>query len=1105
MSSRAAYTSLDDLGAVALSHRDEVDAVKHQIGIPHGYFDAWIYGFLENKKFDVDETVAKLHRRFEMEVRELASYELTDNMRESLRKGIIQDIGQDKAGRVAFFINTKRDFPQSKYRDEQRRTFDMFVSYGTRLRMENKRCQIVMIINQDGASMFKNVDMGFQADVALRISKYYPGGIDKMYICKMSRTLAAMAKPIFKRLPAIVSDRIQIIDDNDIKNGVLLELFDEAVLPVALGGTNNCDDAEHWNSYADRVEKYYAELKRAVNEKGLTVKEFELEALGVNPTETPLSPQVDTLAQSVRSMALYPSNSGEGSYSAAGLPRHGARGSTSVALKTLMTCLSDEDYDISSPSGMAVTSAQGAAWAQIVEPFPRGLAVFFLEELLRWRSATEDEERAERFKLLDYQISAYQKITGEAIKGLNVGDGKWYVGIPYPLRSLYRLLLMGVTTLNVIYYIGAIIFCAVFSADVIVTVFFGCFVKPSFFFPLSAVLLMVAIQAAAICSRACDFVSAIYNGNVVPPFERLGSTLGTIAEVTLFFVTASIQFIIFCLYARRESPLKGLQVSFATGWLSAVFIVAFTHAFFFTGLFTSNTNRGTENRLAALPFFLALNFGGSAGKDKTSDVRFILRMSSFLICGIPLAVSMILGIGFLISRIVSLYPCTMAAALSAAFLINYYTDSLSNTMSSSLVRFTLWMMTVVWLYVTFAFGFQNFSSSYASSVIVAAVLNGAFVLLALLCLRRMDNSWLLRISFVVVLLYILACAITLFPLVDWRLGIFCFALLAHNVLNIVFSPRDLTNIHATFFVVAAVLLLGISCVLLGWYGTSLLTTEPQSLPSTTASAVVPSLHLYHQYPVCTVRLGADDSVTVVDVALLMELVVSRTTDVFETDFTRWFGSSGVVYDGIVQNIDADGTSWAFHQFTMPAAANLTVLALTNRYALSSIVAMVAWVDAIALSPLSIFLPVAWTDTIVYVMSFVTRLIPFGWTDLLKDMTDFIDSRAAESTTDLLFAGSGIAGGFLSVAASRAEQQAIVFAAPGLLQTARKLDISESAYHHYVLTVGAQYGVLNCIGGQDVTIAQKLICDGSALYCIRPTFFSTALLEGCGDSKGRQHR
>ncbi|CAD2214033.1 hypothetical protein AGDE_01546 [Angomonas deanei] len=387
----SSYTSLEDLGEVALSHKSEVEEVKRSIGIQHGYFDAWIYGFLENKKFNIEETVAKLHRRFAMEISELAVHEENDFMYESLRKGIIQDIGNDKDGRVAFYINTKRDFPESKHREEQRRTFDMFVSYGTRLRKENKRCQLVMLINQDGASMFKNVDMAFQADVALRISKFYPGMVDKMYICKMGRTLAAMAKPVFRTLPAIVSDRIKIIDEKDIKEGELLKYFDASVLPVDLGGTNDCDTPSHWEDYARRVETYYGGLKDAVGNQGLTVKEWELQELGVDIGRKSKNP---SFANSLNSISF-------DSFMA-----------NSFAEGPLQTCIS-EDFD--ARSGMEpYPNVVGMTWTEIMEPFPHSLAVFFLDELVRWREAIEEEEQIDRQKIVqgrDAGLSEVNKTT----------------------------------------------------------------------------------------------------------------------------------------------------------------------------------------------------------------------------------------------------------------------------------------------------------------------------------------------------------------------------------------------------------------------------------------------------------------------------------------------------------------------------------------------------------------------------------------------------------------------------------------------------------------------------------------------------------------------
>ncbi|KPA73966.1 hypothetical protein ABB37_09545 [Leptomonas pyrrhocoris] len=1122
----SSYTSLEDLGTVALSHRSEIEEVKRQLDIKHGYFDAWMYGFLENKKFDIEETVAKLHRRFAMEVNELATYEFSDFMRASLRKGIIQDIGVDKAGRVAFYINTKRDFPQSRYRDEQRRTFDMFVSYGTRLRKENRRAQIVMLINQDGASLFKNVDMTFQADVALRIAKFYPGGVDKMYICKMNRTLAAMAKPIFKTLPAIVSDRIQIVDAGDIKDGVLLDLFDEDVLPIALGGKNDCDNEEHWNAYADRVEKYYADLKRAVNERGLTVKEWELQTIGIDVDAAEsgghaadshaTAPQAEALAYSVRSLALRTTSHEASPFltrTSSQLFTRRPPDSADPDLKPLITCATAMEsavtplYDDASAGG-AGNDEPGTrlTWAEVVAPMPRDFALFFLDELVRWRTAVENAEIAERYRLLDRYVSGTRTVAERGMRGLNVRDKKWYSGVPYPLQALYQIVLMGITVFNVVYFIAALIFLAVFCADVIVTIFFGFFVKPSYVFPLSAVLLMVAIQGACLCSRAVDIISAIYQGRVIPVFECVGSYWGTVAEVCLFFVTVAIQFIIFIVYARRDNPLRGLEVSFCTGWICALLIICVTHVFFFTGIFASASSRDTENRMGALPFFLTFNFGGgTVDKSIEVDTRFLLRTSSYVICGIPLVVSMLFGIGFLISRIVSLYVSTFAAAITAAFVVHYYSDNLSNTLTGALMRLTLWMLTIVWCYVTFSFGFRDYDREYGASVIVSSILNGIFVILAVNSLHLPGHSRLLRISFVIVLLYIFACWICVFPLVSWRMGLFCLAIMVHNVVNIIFAPRALTGIHGSFFLSAAVLLLGISCVLLGWYGTTLLNTTPQSLPSGPATTLpLSNLQMYHQYPVCTLAMGADRSISMVDISLLNEVVAARTEAVRTVDFNNWFGSRGVTYSGVVKHFEADGVSWDMHRFDMPAAANTTVLVLNNRYAMSSIVGTVGWIDAIALSPLSIFMPYEMINTMVYIISFATRLVPFAGADLATELAAFISGEKAVLTTEVILTATGLAGGFLGAAAARTETQSILFASPGLMQCARKMGVDYAAYHKYVLSVGAYLGALNYIGGQDSTISQRIQCSGSALHCMRSQFFSTALIEACGDAHGRRH-
>lgn len=85
------------------------------------------------------------------------------------------------------------------------------------------------------------------------------------------------------------------------------------------------------------------------------------------------------------------------------------------------------------------------------------------------------------------------------------------------------------TFLNVIYFLAALVFIAVFAANIIVTIFLGFHVKATHFFPLSCVLINVMVQGPALCSRATDTLMAIYEGKVIPLFVRLGSYWGTMA------------------------------------------------------------------------------------------------------------------------------------------------------------------------------------------------------------------------------------------------------------------------------------------------------------------------------------------------------------------------------------------------------------------------------------------------------------------------------------------------------------------------------------------------------------------------------------------------
>ncbi|CCD12510.1 unnamed protein product [Trypanosoma congolense IL3000] len=270
---------LQELGPVAVSHRQEVEEVKRQLNMRREELDCWVYSFLENKKFDVEETVAKLKRRLAMEAEEMAKYEFTDYMHESLRSGIIQVIGTDKSGRTVFYVTVSRDKKEADHRDEKKRTFDLMVSYGTQLRADNKRGQMVLLVNYENASLWSNVDLPFLADLALRLSKFFPGCVSKVYVCNIGATVCTVLVPFVSQLPASLSENIKFLTSVDVSSGSLLEFIDEDVLPVALGGKNDCDNQAEWDRHGEVIETYFNQMREAVVDRGLTLKDWELECL----------------------------------------------------------------------------------------------------------------------------------------------------------------------------------------------------------------------------------------------------------------------------------------------------------------------------------------------------------------------------------------------------------------------------------------------------------------------------------------------------------------------------------------------------------------------------------------------------------------------------------------------------------------------------------------------------------------------------------------------------------------------------------------------------------------------------------------------------------
>ncbi|CUI14617.1 Hypothetical protein, putative, partial [Bodo saltans] len=257
-------------------------SLKAQLGIEHHYLDGWYSSFLENKNYNVAETVAKLERRSVMEQQEFRQYVVTPSMRKTMSTGVLQMLpGVDKDGMPVVYIVTKRDFPKAEEREERRKNLDMWLSFATRLTPDNKLCRVTWLINQKGASLWSNTDLTFQREIITRIAKYFPNCQHRLYVCNMSNSLSFVVKPLIKAAPAAIADCIMILSEKDVSEGKLLEFFDTSMLPIDLGGEGDFDRKESWEAFADDVTAYTNTLTKVLQRtlpgnKAMDVKTYEM-------------------------------------------------------------------------------------------------------------------------------------------------------------------------------------------------------------------------------------------------------------------------------------------------------------------------------------------------------------------------------------------------------------------------------------------------------------------------------------------------------------------------------------------------------------------------------------------------------------------------------------------------------------------------------------------------------------------------------------------------------------------------------------------------------------------------------------------------------------
>ncbi|EKG05913.1 hypothetical protein TCSYLVIO_003005 [Trypanosoma cruzi] len=1008
------HPTLLDIGVTAYTHQAEVDELRQRLNIPHNYFDCWLYGFLENKKFNVEEAVSKIRRREAFEREQIAQHTMTDWMLQNMRKGIAQFIGNDKEGRVVLYVVTARDKPTASRRAECKMSFDMMLSYGTRLRADSKRCQMVMLINQEKASLWSNVDMTFQADIALRIAKFFPGAVDKMYICNMNRTLAAVAKPIFSRLPAIVSDRIIIISDSELKAGRLLEYFDESVLPVALGGSNDCDRQENYTQFSVAIKEHFEQMKCAVL-RGLSVKEWELACLfphGLPEDLKSFSERLDNLSNS----ALLPNNTLIDS-----LWSHCyASTDNSICPESLdvVTCDTIE-MDCFCAARLDGEKCVGAE----LPPVGRSLSVgkrdfiddyveqFVLLESFFRGSIAETAER-EWLSILQREVLARSTLSdAEQNMGKNTA---LFRRLPVPLRLIARGCLWLALMVMSFYFLIGSFFGTLFISCFMNILFFSMFIEPYKAFPYGCALLVTGCHCALFCSRGIELARRTYNGELVDAFRFIGprallmQALACVAALIAFFV-------VFCVMASRYDVVSGIQYSMATGWIVAVCIILlyhFLYAFGVTGYYKSL--RKESAAVATLYFFLDVDMDANQTTMRGTATIEVAMASIVAMAALAFGLSYVLdgSIFFL------------CATVTTTFLIGLFVVLFLNTGRASstdgLLTVVAFYSGLTWLTIVFttaAHGWQGrWGTSLVALLALALVTDTVVILYTLLPVRnRVARRWMFRALWVWIISQFIAFLALAF-ISDYRLGVITIILGVHLILHGMRVGGGCSNygLSIVVFIFLSALLF---CIVGGWSTAQSVYKTPASnwlLPNYTwhgGNTPVTGVSLPQSLsflPVCLVRFSS--TVDIVGMALFAKLSDAGSLDVTLADLHRWFPNFRYVYNDTFLSLSFLQTKI----FTSSLKGhNTTIVTLGTTDQMYPVMeSMTIWINVVALSLLALITPSGWFVRLVSLISAADGLSALLWNssiDRARDILSAYVKSIVSPTHDVYFVGHGLAG------------------------------------------------------------------------------------------------
>ncbi|RNF26382.1 uncharacterized protein Tco025E_01243 [Trypanosoma conorhini] len=1009
------HPTLLDIGVTAYTHQAEVDELRQRLHIAHHYFDCWLYGFLENKKFNIEEAVSKLGRRETFEREQLAKSTVTDWMMENMRKGIMQIIGNDKEGRVAFYVVTARDKPVAARRAESKANFDMMVSYGTRLRAESKRCQMVMLINQEKASLWSNMDMTFQADIALHISKFYPGVVDKMYVCNMNRTLAAMAKPIFSRLPAIVSDRIMIITDAEMKSGKLLEYFDESVLPVALGGTNDCDRPENYAKFAVNVREHFEQLKSAVLFRGLSVKEWELASLF--PHGLPENANLLTERRGTDSLVSPPRlNAAEDSLWSHRPPTPNSF--IGVESVDLITCDSLDANCFSAPQGWREGRPVGELLSlrHSFATNKRSLVDDYVEQFMLletfFRSSIVETAEREWLSILQREVPA-RRMLRAAEQNLWKGT-LLFQRLPLPVQLISKGVLWLALMVMSMYFLIATIFGTLFLCCFMNTLFFSMFIAPYNVFPYGCALFVTGFQCVLFCSRGIELLRRTYEGQLIDAFRAIGPK-GLFLQAVVCVAAMIAFFVVFCVMAARHNVVIGMQYSAGSGWMVTLCIIVlyhFLYAFGVTGY--RRSTRQSDGGVATLYFFLDVDMDANH-----NAVREAPTMEVAVACVVALA-AFACGLAYMLHGAFFFLSATVATTSLVAVLAVVFVNAGHSHSTGSLLIVAGLHSCFTWLALVFtsaAHGWRgDWGRSSGALLAIALATDTVVMICAFMPLRnRVARRWIFRAAWLWVVMQFAAFLILAF-ITDYRLGIITLAFGLHLILYGLRASYGSSN-YGVVFPVAVFVAVLLYCIVGGWETARARYDTPASrwlLPNYARREAAGSAFLTYEpnsvplLPVCWARFSPH--VDIVGMALFAKLLDAHSMNVTLTDLHVWFPNFTYVFNSTFSPQSFLQTK-VFETSSNGRATTIVTLG-SSEHIYPVMESMTMWVNVMAFSLLSPVTPSQWFIQLMSTLTATEKFSPLLWKGSIgqarKELVRYVES-VVRPGHDVFLVGHGLAG------------------------------------------------------------------------------------------------